>query len=150
MIILSIGVQNWLENVTYQMCNMSYKQQASKLAGYVACLHSFTSHSNSHALVLPVPFRQIAFLKSYATSSAQETARDAVQVFGGRGITRTGMGRHIEHVRAPSSLSRVFTDLPASSPVPPDNSFRRSPRRCRRRAQGSRCPTGTARHAQRC
>lgn len=66
-------VQNWLENVTYQMCNMSYKQQASKLAG------------------------QIAFLKSYATSSAQETARDAVQVFGGRGITKTGMGRFIEH-----------------------------------------------------
>ncbi|KAJ7650361.1 peroxisomal acyl-CoA-dehydrogenase [Roridomyces roridus] len=65
--------QNWLENITYQMCNMSYKQQAGKLAG------------------------QIAFLKSYCTSSAQETATDAVQIFGGRGITRTGMGRFIEH-----------------------------------------------------
>jgi alkylation response protein AidB-like acyl-CoA dehydrogenase len=42
--------------------------------------------------------RQIALLKSYSTSCAQETARDAVQIFGGRGITRTGMGRHIEHV----------------------------------------------------
>jgi len=41
--------------------------------------------------------RQIAFLKSYATSSGQETARDAVQIFGGRGITATGMGRLIEH-----------------------------------------------------
>lgn len=33
-----------------------------------------------------------------ATQSAQETARDAVQLFGGRGITKTGMGRFIEHV----------------------------------------------------
>ena len=27
------SVQNWLENIPYQMCNMSYGQQASKLAG---------------------------------------------------------------------------------------------------------------------
>jgi len=32
-----------------------------------------------------------------ATRSAQETATDAVQIFGGRGITRTGMGEFIEH-----------------------------------------------------
>jgi len=67
------SVQHWLENITYQMCNMSYKQQANKLAG------------------------QIAFLKSYSTSNGQETARDAVQIFGGRGITSTGMGQYIEH-----------------------------------------------------
>ncbi|KAG6831802.1 hypothetical protein H0H92_007479 [Tricholoma furcatifolium] len=67
------SVQNWLENITYQMCNMSYRQQASKLAG------------------------QIAFLKSYSTACGQETARDAVQIFGGRGITSTGMGQYIEH-----------------------------------------------------
>jgi alkylation response protein AidB-like acyl-CoA dehydrogenase len=54
---------------------MSYKEQASKLAG------------------------QIAFLKMYSTRCAQQTAQDAVQIFGGRGITRTGMGAHIEHVR---------------------------------------------------
>ena len=90
------SVQNWLENVTYQMCNMvgvdilssaspplcqplttleqSYREQASKLAG------------------------QIAFLKSYSTRCAQLTAADAVQIFGGRGITQTGMGRFVEHV----------------------------------------------------
>ncbi|TFY56995.1 hypothetical protein EVG20_g8714 [Dentipellis fragilis] len=67
------STQGWLENITYQMCNMSYKEQASKLAG------------------------QIAFLKMYSTQSAQETARDAVQIFGGRGITKTGMGKFIEH-----------------------------------------------------
>ncbi|TFK72941.1 peroxisomal acyl-CoA-dehydrogenase [Pluteus cervinus] len=73
MIARAESCQNWLENVTYQMCNMSYKQQANKLAG------------------------QIAFLKSFSTSSGQETARDAVQIFGGRGITQTGMGKYIEH-----------------------------------------------------
>jgi len=67
------ALQAWLENVTYQMCNMSYKEQATKLAG------------------------QIAFLKMYSTRCAQDTARDAVQIFGGRGITQTGMGRFIEH-----------------------------------------------------
>jgi len=66
------SVQSWLENVTHQMNNMSYKQQAQKLAG------------------------PIGLLKMYATRSAQETAQDAVQIFGGRGITKTGMGRFIE------------------------------------------------------
>lgn len=33
----------------------------------------------------------------FSTRAAQETATDAVQLFGGRGITRTGMGRLIEH-----------------------------------------------------
>ncbi|KAG1736600.1 acyl-CoA dehydrogenase/oxidase [Suillus occidentalis] len=74
MIARTESVQSWLENITYQMCHMTYKQQSQKLAG------------------------QIAFLKSYSTRCAQETAKDAVQIFGGRGITRTGMGRFIEHV----------------------------------------------------
>ncbi|PFH53073.1 hypothetical protein AMATHDRAFT_55443 [Amanita thiersii Skay4041] len=67
------SVQNWLENITYQMNNMNYKQQASKLAG------------------------PIGLLKMHATRTAQLTAADAVQIFGGRGITRTGMGSFIEH-----------------------------------------------------
>ena len=33
MIARTEGAQAWLENVTYQMCNMNYKEQASKLAG---------------------------------------------------------------------------------------------------------------------
>ncbi|KAG6881092.1 hypothetical protein C0993_002888, partial [Termitomyces sp. T159_Od127] len=70
MIARAESVQNWLENITYQMCNMPNSS-------------SFLS--------------QIAFLKSYSTSCAQETARDAVQVFGGCGITVTGMGQYIEH-----------------------------------------------------
>jgi alkylation response protein AidB-like acyl-CoA dehydrogenase len=50
---------------------------------------------------------QIAFLKSYATSSGQETARDAVQIFGGRGITVSGMGQYIEHVSDFNSSPRI-------------------------------------------
>ncbi|KAI0087286.1 acyl-CoA dehydrogenase/oxidase [Irpex rosettiformis] len=67
------SIQSWLENITYQMCQMSYKEQAQKLAG------------------------QIAFLKMYSTRAAQQTAIDAVQIFGGRGITQSGMGRLVEH-----------------------------------------------------
>lgn len=33
-----------------------------------------------------------------ATRSAQEICSDAVMIFGGRGITKTGMGRFIEHL----------------------------------------------------
>ncbi|KAL6299883.1 peroxisomal acyl-CoA-dehydrogenase [Sparassis latifolia] len=73
MIARAESVQNWLENITYQMCNMDYKEQANKLAG------------------------QIAFLKMYSTRCAQETATDAVQIFGGRGVTQSGMGQMIEH-----------------------------------------------------
>ncbi|KAI9568284.1 acyl-CoA dehydrogenase/oxidase [Boletus coccyginus] len=73
MIARAESVQSWLENITYQMTQMTYKQQAQKLAG------------------------PVGFLKSYSTQCAQDTARDAVQIFGGRGITRTGMGRFIEH-----------------------------------------------------
>lgn len=78
-------IQAWLESITYQMCNMvspfqearsltikSYKEQSKNLAG------------------------QIAFLKMQSTNFAGEIASDAVQIFGGRGITKTGMGKNIE------------------------------------------------------
>jgi len=64
--------QAWLENITYQMTLMPYNQQAAHLAG------------------------PIGLLKMFATRSAHEIADEAVQIFGGRGITQTGMGRTIE------------------------------------------------------
>ncbi|KDQ16196.1 hypothetical protein BOTBODRAFT_30921 [Botryobasidium botryosum FD-172 SS1] len=67
------SVQSWLENITHQMNNMSYKEQSDKLAG------------------------PIGLLKMQCTRTAQLTAQDATQIFGGRAITRTGMGRLIEH-----------------------------------------------------
>ena len=45
-----------------------------------------------------------------ATRAAQDTARDAVQIFGGRGITKTGMGRMIEHVRLSATLHLPRSD----------------------------------------
>lgn len=66
------ATQSWLENITYQMNRMSYAQQADLLAG------------------------QIGLLKAYSTRVAHEVADDAVQIFGGRGITATGMGRFVE------------------------------------------------------
>lgn len=38
MIARTEATQAWLENVTYQMCHMSYKEQAGKLAGWVVFL----------------------------------------------------------------------------------------------------------------
>lgn len=64
--------QAWLENVTYQMCNMPYSQQSQHLAG------------------------PIGLLKMFATRSAHEIADEAVQIFGGRALTQSGMGRTIE------------------------------------------------------
>jgi alkylation response protein AidB-like acyl-CoA dehydrogenase len=64
--------QAWLENITYQMNLMPYKQQATHLAG------------------------PIGLLKMFATRSAHECADEAVQIFGGRALTQTGMGRTIE------------------------------------------------------
>jgi alkylation response protein AidB-like acyl-CoA dehydrogenase len=64
--------QAWLESITYQMNNMDYAQQSKLLGG------------------------PIGLLKSYATRSAHDVADDAVNIFGGRGLTQTGMGRYVE------------------------------------------------------
>ncbi|MCO5582579.1 hypothetical protein L7F22_036477 [Adiantum nelumboides] len=69
---LAEAAQNWLESVTYQMCNMSYKQQSLFLAG------------------------QVALLKSWSTRVSHEVADASVQLFGGRGLTKSGMGRFAE------------------------------------------------------
>ncbi|TXT15703.1 hypothetical protein VHUM_00206 [Vanrija humicola] len=66
------ALQAWLESVTFQLCQMSYKEQSKYLAG------------------------QIAFLKMLCTRVSGEIADEAVQIFGGRGITKTGMGKFIE------------------------------------------------------
>lgn len=72
MISLVEANQAWLEMVTYQMCHMPYEQQAKNLAG------------------------PIALLKMSATRAAHEIADESVQVWGGRGITQTGMGKFVE------------------------------------------------------
>ncbi len=64
--------QAWLENITYQMCNLDYAQQSKLLGG------------------------PIGLLKSFATRSSHEIADEAVNIFGGRGITQDGMGSAVE------------------------------------------------------
>jgi alkylation response protein AidB-like acyl-CoA dehydrogenase len=61
-----------LENVTYQMDVMGYKEQSVMLGG------------------------PIALLKYQVTRSGTVLADNATQLLGGRGITKTGMGRSIE------------------------------------------------------
>lgn len=72
MISLVEACQSWLETITYQMCNMDYAQQSKALGG------------------------PIGLLKSYATRCAHDIADDAVNIFGGRGLTQSGMGRVVE------------------------------------------------------
>lgn len=72
MIALVEANQAWLETITYQMCNMPYKEQAKHLGG------------------------PIGLLKMSVTRAAHEIADESVQIFGGRGLTQSGMGRVIE------------------------------------------------------
>ncbi|KAH6637416.1 acyl-CoA dehydrogenase family protein [Boeremia exigua] len=72
MISLVEANQAWLESIAYQMTHMSYSQQSKLLGG------------------------PIGLLKSYATRSAHEIADRATNIFGGRGITQSGMGKYIE------------------------------------------------------
>jgi len=58
--------------LTHQMNNMSYMEQNMQLGG------------------------PISLLKYQATRTAHQVADQAVQVFGGRGFTKTGMGRVVE------------------------------------------------------
>jgi len=78
------AVQNWLENITYQMNEMPFEEMNMKLAG------------------------QIALLKYHCTRMAWEIADDAAQMFGGRGITRSGMGRGVEAYLRTVKLSAIL------------------------------------------
>jgi len=66
------SAHSMMENCTYQMDTMPYKEQSLKLGG------------------------PIALLKYQATRTGTLVADEAVQMFGGRGITRTGMGMNVE------------------------------------------------------
>lgn len=73
MIALVEAHQSWLETITYQMCNMPYSEQSKHLGG------------------------PIGLLKMSCTRMAHEIADEAVQIWGGRGLTQSGMGRNVEN-----------------------------------------------------
>ncbi|KAH9251794.1 hypothetical protein BASA81_010237 [Batrachochytrium salamandrivorans] len=60
------------EMLTFQMCQMHPLEQGEKLAA------------------------KVSLLKFYATRVAQQVSDDAVNIFGGRGITQSGMGKMTE------------------------------------------------------
>jgi len=72
MISLTEACQSWLESITYQMNHMSYELQSKNLGG------------------------PIGLLKSFATKCAGEVASEGMNIFGGRGLTKGGMGKVIE------------------------------------------------------
>ncbi|EAU80545.1 acyl-CoA dehydrogenase [Coprinopsis cinerea okayama7 len=76
--------QNWLETITYQMNNMNYAEQSDRLAG------------------------PIGLLKQFISRSGRETAEDATQVFGGRALTVTGMGKLIENFHRTSGFDAIL------------------------------------------
>lgn len=68
------SVHNWLENITYQLKTMPKAEQNAKLGGH------------------------IALLKVHTTRACEFCAREAMQIFGGTGYTRTGKGEKVERI----------------------------------------------------
>jgi alkylation response protein AidB-like acyl-CoA dehydrogenase len=78
------AIQNWLENITYQMTKMSYAEQSKYLAG------------------------PIALLKLQSTRVGTAVADEAVQIFGGRAITQTGMGQVVERYYKTTKFAAIL------------------------------------------
>ena len=109
---------------------MSYDEQSDKIAG------------------------TIGLLKQYVTRTGRETAEDATLLFGGRGITATGMGKFIENVshgNPPSmtSVPRSAADL-FQQPVPSNLTVRRHSGRIRGCARRPRGTAGNQEDAEQC
>ncbi|KAI8992145.1 acyl-CoA dehydrogenase/oxidase [Mycotypha africana] len=78
------SVHSWVENITYQMTHMSYDEQSEKLAG------------------------PIALCKYHITRVLHHVSDDACQIFGGRAITKSGMGRTIETLQRTYKFSAIL------------------------------------------
>jgi alkylation response protein AidB-like acyl-CoA dehydrogenase len=84
MISLAEATQSYLEAIVYQMCNMSHEKQSQHLGG------------------------PIALFKMFATRSAHEISDNAVSIFGGRAITKTGMGRNVEMFQRTNKFDAIL------------------------------------------
>ena len=78
------AVSAWFEALTYQMNKLSYDEQSAKLAG------------------------QMSLLKFRATRVAEMIGDEAVQIFGGRGITKSGMGKMIERFQRTYKFASIL------------------------------------------
>ena len=78
------AVHSFLEDVTYQMTRMSYEEQTVYLAGIIGLLK----------------FRQ--------TRAATVVADNACQIFGGRALTRSGMGQYVEKFQRSYKMQAIL------------------------------------------
>lgn len=78
------SMQTYLEAVTYDMCKTKGGAVGQRLAG------------------------PIAMLKYQSTRACWKIADDCVQIFGGRGITRTGMGARVEGFKNFTKYAAVY------------------------------------------
>ena len=78
------AVQAWTEQITHQMNVLSHEEQSVVLAG------------------------PIALLKYFCTRVANLVSDEACQIFGGRAITRTGMGRIIEAFQKSNKFAAIL------------------------------------------
>jgi alkylation response protein AidB-like acyl-CoA dehydrogenase len=78
------AVDSWLDNITFQMTQMNDKQQYKYLGG------------------------PIALLKLQATRTACFVSDQACQIFGGRAITRTGMGMYVERFQKSFKFVSIY------------------------------------------
>jgi alkylation response protein AidB-like acyl-CoA dehydrogenase len=75
---------HWVDQITFQMNNMEYDMQAMRLAGMTS------------------------LAKFQATRVAEMIADESVQIFGGRGITKTGMGKYIERFHSGYKFASIL------------------------------------------
>lgn len=93
--------QAWLEDIAYQMCKMSYQEQSVRLAGRVAALKYYLSHTAGE-----ISDDAVQSERDHLSLSPVQ-AHDG-PVFGGRGITSTGMGRLIEQFQRTYAFDKIL------------------------------------------
>ena len=76
--------QAWLDSITYQMNMMPFSEQNAQLAG------------------------PIALLKYHVTRTLFSVCDSAAQIFGGRSITKTGMGGNVERIMRGAKIVAIY------------------------------------------
>lgn len=129
---------------------MSYNEQSDKLAGTIGLLKQCVHHRpiDIEAPRSPSIDRVGVCTHRFVTRTGRETAEDATQVFGGRALTVSGMGKFIENVRTVLTTSLVVvlylsqTNRDARSVVSSHVALRCHPWRCRGCIRRPGGPTG--------
>jgi len=84
MVAATEAVHAWLEQATHQMNTMSFDEQNKTLGGH------------------------LALLKYETTRAATLVSDEAVQLFGGRGVTKGGMGKYVERFQRSFKIFSIY------------------------------------------